>query len=256
MLGGAKVNIPNCVPSDVHIMGNILFKPQEWRSQTGSVKNLFEIKNGRRVSFEANILDGCWKDAQAGHAIALTPRNPSNTNPWVTVEDVEIFHNIMRNTPDGYAINILGTDDNNPTQHVKRITIHHNLFRDARNGIQVGQGVEEFLNIYNNTFPNVKWNLLSFYGQKKPDGTALIQTPLTYKANVATGGQYGIIGSPAAIGVPALTFWTMLQDFTENIIEKNGVSSWPAGNEILPSGTLASKLNPETFKLLVGNAGY
>ena len=79
-LGGAAAKIR---PEDVEIRRNHLFKPMFWnpnspdhREPTPIVKNLFELKNARRVLFEANYLENCWPGfSQVGPAILLTPRN-------------------------------------------------------------------------------------------------------------------------------------------------------------------------------------
>src|SRR5207237_6572483 len=49
MFGGADPSIPNLVPSDIVFRQNFLTKPEAWRGSEWSVKNLFELKNERRV---------------------------------------------------------------------------------------------------------------------------------------------------------------------------------------------------------------
>ena len=53
MLGGTDPAISNLVPSDVIFRGNQLAKPREWRGLKWTVKNLFELKNARRVLVES-----------------------------------------------------------------------------------------------------------------------------------------------------------------------------------------------------------
>jgi hypothetical protein len=68
---------------DIEIRRNCLFKPMFWnpnspdhREPTPIVKNLFELKNARRLLFEANYLENSWPGfGQRGSAIVLTPRN-------------------------------------------------------------------------------------------------------------------------------------------------------------------------------------
>lgn len=111
LIGGASVLIPGLVPADIVIRGNTLFKPQAWRTRTGSVKNSLELKNARRVLIEDNVIDGCWKDAQAGNMIVLTPRNQNGDAPWTVVEDVTLRGNRTLNHTDGFAVSVLGTDN-------------------------------------------------------------------------------------------------------------------------------------------------
>ena len=82
-LGGAAASVR---PEDIEIRRNHMFKPMFWnrnspdyKEPTPIVKNLFELKNARRVLFEANYLENSWGGfSQVGPAIVLTPRNNLN----------------------------------------------------------------------------------------------------------------------------------------------------------------------------------
>ena len=67
------------------------------------MKNLFELKNARRVLVEGNLMEYVWQEAQVGYAILLTPRNQDGRAPWVTVEDVTIRRNLVRHAGGGDA---------------------------------------------------------------------------------------------------------------------------------------------------------
>ena len=103
-------------------------KPEAWRDQRWQVKNLFELKNARRVLFESNLIENNWLDAQAGYAIVLTPRNQDGACTWCTVEDVTMRGNLVRRS--GGAISILGTDNSHPSGTARRFRIEDNLFVD------------------------------------------------------------------------------------------------------------------------------
>src|SRR5262249_35185603 len=75
MFGGAAPSVPGLIPSDITISDNQLFKPPAWRGQGWLVKNLFELKNARRVSMVHNTLDYTWENGQVGYAVVLTGRN-------------------------------------------------------------------------------------------------------------------------------------------------------------------------------------
>jgi hypothetical protein len=91
-------------PEDVEIRRNYFFKPTFWNRNspdhtepTPIVKNLFELKNAKRVLFEANLLENSWPGfSQTGPAIVLTPRNNLNkalgrpTCPDCEVSDITI----------------------------------------------------------------------------------------------------------------------------------------------------------------------
>ncbi|MEK6247128.1 MAG: hypothetical protein N2C12_03050, partial [Planctomycetales bacterium] len=70
MFGGGDPAIAGLVPSDIEFRGNYVFKPRRWQkghpNYAGikwTVKNLFEIKNARRVTIEGNIFENCWAQA-------------------------------------------------------------------------------------------------------------------------------------------------------------------------------------------------
>ena len=72
------------------------------------MKNIFELKNARRVRVEYNLFENNWQAAQPGYAILFTPRNQDGGCPWCVVETVQFSHNIIRNVTAG--VNILGYD--------------------------------------------------------------------------------------------------------------------------------------------------
>ena len=136
--GGQDPSVSNLVSADIEIRGNHFAKPLSWRvgdpTYVGvhwGVKNLFELKNARRVLVDGNIFEYNWPQpgGQDGFAILFTPRNQSGGCPWCTVEDITFTHNIVRHTTNGIVI--FGTDNNFPSQQTHRILIQNNLFYDV-----------------------------------------------------------------------------------------------------------------------------
>ena len=138
MFGGAHINIPNVVPSDILVEDNFLTKDPLWRGMSWTVKNLFELKNARRVLVRRNIMEYNWSGGQAGFAIVLTPRNSSGRTPWVVIEDVEFSSNIIRSSSS--VFNILGYDDNGterparPSPHPQQPRLRHPRRQLGRHG--------------------------------------------------------------------------------------------------------------------------
>src|SRR5438094_7372168 len=128
MFGGADPSIVNLVPADIEIRHNYFFKPTSWRGVWAAVKNLFELKNARRVLIEGNIFENNWLAAQAGWAVQFTVRNQDGTAPWSTIEDVTFQKNIVRHS--GSGLNILAADDPNPSQTMKRVIVRDTAFAD------------------------------------------------------------------------------------------------------------------------------
>lgn len=134
LFGGGTPVIAGLVPSDIVVKYNHLIKPYSWRmghrDYAGihwTIKNLFELKTGRRVLLEGNILEQCWADlpiGQSGYAILLTVRTENGTSAQADVSDITIRKNIIRNT--GAGISISGSDGPNSIRS-KRILIENNL---------------------------------------------------------------------------------------------------------------------------------
>ncbi|HKG22692.1 MAG TPA: hypothetical protein VKC34_12405, partial [Blastocatellia bacterium] len=68
------------------------------RATRWSVKNIFELKNARRVLVDGNLFENNWVDGQNGTAILFTVRNQEGTAPWSVVEDVTFTNNVLRHT--------------------------------------------------------------------------------------------------------------------------------------------------------------
>src|SRR5262249_54026997 len=94
-----------------------------------TVKNLFELKNARRVVVDGNLLEYNWPHAQNGFAVLFTVRNQKGSSPWSVVEDVLFVNNVIRHVAAGF--NILGRADIHPSQQTRRIAIRNNLFVDV-----------------------------------------------------------------------------------------------------------------------------
>jgi hypothetical protein len=233
MFGGADPKIPELVPSDIVFRGNTCSKPLSWKvddpSYAGkrwSVKNLFELKNARRVLVEGNIFENNWVDAQAGIAILFTVRNQEGTAPWSTVEDVTFVNNLVRHVSG--AINILGRDNLQASQQVKRISISNNLFEDV-NGKNWGGGNGVFLTITeaadvtldHNTILQ-SGNIISAYGKANSN--------FVFTNNLLLHNEYGIIGDGTGIGTATLDKYFPQLTFKKNVLVGGQKSKYPVKN--------------------------
>lgn len=147
LFGGAAPNIPGLVPSDIEVRNNHFFKPFSWRlghptyaGKHWTIKNLFELKTGKRVLLDGNVLENCWADlpiGQSGYAILLTVRAEAGNAPQADVSDITITNNIVRHA--GAGISLSGHDSPTPSLQSKRIHIGNNLFDDI-SGADYGDG--------------------------------------------------------------------------------------------------------------------
>jgi hypothetical protein len=242
MFGGDSIRSPAMIPSG-RIAGNLLYKPQAWRTNGSQVKNLLELKAGDGVVIEDNVLDGNWAGAQVGNAILFTPRNQNNDSPWTVVQNVVFRRNILKNHTNEYAISILGMDNNAPSRQTANISIEGNLFLDSPKGIQT-QGVAGHLRIVNNSFLGIRTVVVNFVSPTVAGSVPLVATvpiPLTMTGNVIRAGIYGLLGQSGGLAT-----YTVSPVITGNVVETGTQRTiWPTGNTLLANGTLAALLDAQ-----------
>jgi len=232
LFGGADPSIPDLVPADIEIRGNHLAKPLRWRAGSRdfegtqwSVKNLFELKNARRVIIEGNVFEYNWPQSQNGFAILFTVRNQDGAAPWSVVEDVTFANNIVRHVAS--AINVLGRDDIHPSRRTARIAIRNNLFVDVGGQwgggrlFQLLDGTSD-ISIDRNTA--LQSDSLLFGGDHAP------HTGFVFQDNIALHNRYGIIGSGTATGRSSLDRYFPGALVRRNLIVGGRPELYPSGN--------------------------
>ena len=227
MFGGSNPSIPNLVPTDIEIRDNYFFKPLSWKvgdptyaGQHWSVKNLFELKNARRVIIDHNIFENNWVDAQAGSGILFTVRNDEGGAPWSTVEDVTFTNNIVKNSP--AALNLLGKDNLKQSQRAQKIVISNNLFTGISGTFLTMSGYPN-VTISNNTHLQ-SGNIMTLHGEPSPG--FIYQNNIT----VRDANGYGVKGDATGEGTIALSQFTPSYSFRNNIIVGANSSQYPANN--------------------------
>jgi hypothetical protein len=231
MFGGAAVTIPNLVPSDIVIRGNHLFKPLSWRKGSPTydgtawvVKNLFELKNARRVVVEGNIMENNWTQAQAGVAIQLTVKTEGGAMPWAVVEDVMFTSNIVRHA--GAGINILGRD--NGLGVVRRITFRNNIFDDIDKDNWVGGG--HFIALLDRCEQVIVDHNTILQSNRAVSFDTAPSPAFVYTNNISPKGTYGIHGSGQAEGIGTLRYYAPGAVVTNNVIAGASPSVYPPEN--------------------------
>jgi hypothetical protein len=202
--GGSTLRL---VPTDCIVRDNWMNKPVKWREEGWAVKNIFEIKFGRRIRVENNLMTGNWGSAQEGTAILFTTRE--DIGEATIIEDIEFVNNIVRGSAN--AVNILGSEGSGG----HRLTIRNNIFDDI-NGQKWGS-VGYFLKatdwngltIENNTIIN-SGNITVAYG--KP------VRGLVFRNNIVFENEYGFAGDDAAPGRGAIDRYFPNADISFNAI--------------------------------------
>ncbi|MEP6918718.1 MAG: hypothetical protein ABJC89_23970, partial [Acidobacteriota bacterium] len=232
ILGGSDPAIHGLVTEDVVFRHNHLAKPEAWRTQHWQVKNLFELKNARRVLVEGNLMEHAWSDAQTGYAILLTPRNQEGGAPWVTVEDVTIRHNLVRNA--GGGMQIIGEDSNFPSGSTRRVKVTDNLFYGIDAGVWGGNGGflligagPRDITIEHNTVSQTG-NIIQAYGGTKLEPQVV--TGMVFRNNLIRHNDYGVIGSDMGIGSDTIQRYFPDGVFESNAIAGGDAKRYPKGN--------------------------
>lgn len=241
LFGGDDQGSPDTIPSDILVEGNVISKRPEWRSVARTVKNLFEIKNGKRIVVRRNLFDGNWTDGQNGYSILFSTMNQDGGAPWSVIEDVLFTLNIGKNLERGF--NIHGRGWTHPTQQSKGIVITKNAFDIANEAMQVAGELAD-LTVTQNVFDN-GYHFLSMYkgGVRNQDGSMregeYAIRKLVYEGNVVRHNEYGLFAE-GGIGEAGLKACT--REYTWG---GNALANWERYLFDYPTGTL--RATPEQF---------
>jgi hypothetical protein len=207
---------------------------------TWQVKNLFELKNARRVLVEYNVFENNWDNAQPGYAILFTPRNQDGGCPWCVLEDITFQFNVVRNSPSG--INLSGYDWPNTSAQTNNIRIRHNLFYGLTQSLGgagwfllIGDQPRDIL-VDHNTIDFDGTTAVYAYG-----GTAAAPKQITgfqFTNNATRHGQYGVNGANFSPGTATLAAYFPNAIVQGNWLQGGPSSRYPGGN--LFSGTFAA----------------
>jgi hypothetical protein len=232
LFGGATNRMPGTV-ADILIKGNHIIKPLHWRDgskgYTPTVKNLFELKHGARVTLEDNILENCWTSGQTGVAIVLK-LGDYNVSPQNVTEDVILRNNIIRHANGAVALQGRDYSSNSPDGLVRRITFSNNLFDDINGkwgdsgtgggtfNIYLTQGPKD-VTFDHNTFLNGYTTIELDSSLKTYPATNFV-----FKNNITAHNSYGVrstdgTGNPSfANPAPGSYFGDAGHVFTKNIL--------------------------------------
>lgn len=235
LLGGADPAIQGLVTEDVTFRRNHLAKPITWRDQGWQIKNLFELKNARRVLVEGNVMEYSWQQAQVGYAILLTPRNQDGGAPWSVVENITIRRNVIRHA--GGGIQIIGADTTHPSGSSRAIHVVDNLFYgiDSRlwggTGafLLIGEGPSDIIVEHNTVRQD--GNIVMAYGGSQQDPMEI--HGFQFRNNLVSHNLYGVHGADRAPGGDTLQAFFPQVVFQNNGIAGGDPKGYPASNAFL-----------------------
>jgi hypothetical protein len=264
LVGGDWQREVGCVPSDGYVSRNMLTKREAWMSTPLVVKNLFELKMGRRIQVVDNDLDGSWGDGQDGCGVKLTLKSSYlNRDPWVSMEDILFAHNRVRRvgaamglssiyrervlvTPATSTTPAVYTYVLHPSGPMRHIRIVNNLFecdqqlgvaqgRDASSNFMVqANGPIEGLDISENTF--IGNNPTFLYATMDALGTNNVGS--RFVRNIARHNRYGVSGyNTTGNCVNTCNRYFAGGEFHENVIAEATNSAY-IGSMVYPGTTV------------------
>jgi hypothetical protein len=238
IFGGTDPSIPLLVPSDIEVRHNHFSKPLSWKigdptyeGTPWAVKNLFELKNARRVLVDGNLFEHNWVHAQAGFAILFTVRNQDGAAPWSVVEDVTFTNNTIRHVAAG--INVLGHDDNFPSQQTKRVMVRNNLFDDV--GTEPWGANGRLLQVLNRVDDLVFEHNTAFHTGNIVTADRGPHAGFVYRNNIAPHNAYGMVGTDTAPGHHTLSTYFPGATIVRNVIAAGRAEVYPGNNFFPPS---------------------
>ena len=239
LFGGADPAIPNLVPTDITIAGNLLSKPIAWRSQNWQVKNLLELKNARRVAIQQNTLQYNWQAAQSGFAVLFTVRNQGGHCPWCQVELITFQNNVLAHSAAG--VSILGYDDSAPSQQTRSIVIRNNVFADIDNKNWGGNGY--FVQVLGGPRDiTIDHNTII---QDDASGILLVDGPqilgFVFTNNVVRQNAYGVLGSNHSPGNDSISAYFPGSQIVGNVIADANPDLYPGGNRFPTSAAFRAQ---------------
>lgn len=243
MFGGGDPKIRDLVPSDIEITGNHFFKPLSWKEDDPSyagihwtVKNLFELKNARRVFVDSNLFENNWADAQIGTAILLKSANQDGGCEWCVTEHVTFSNNVVKNSGHGLTINAAEGDP--MPKKANNITIRNVLFDKIEGRLfQVFGGVDN-LRIEHVTG-------LSNYFILTGSDNEISNPNFVFTNNIVKRGQYGIVGGGEGKNVLDRKFSPYT--YNNNLLIVDDYSEIDQLNSIYPEGTSFAQLEDVGF---------
>jgi hypothetical protein len=228
MFGGADSPFNGAVPADIEVRGNLFQKPLTWRGSRWVVKNLFELKNAKRVLVIDNRFVNSWPASQRGFAWVLTPANDGNA-PWATVEDVAFIRNRVENAASG--VNILAYGYPAPTRRVSRVTLRDNVFDlgsfdgSAPRLFQILGGPADIVIDHTTAIFRASSGVTMMFEGARTDR-------FTFTNNIVGRGEYGILGTGTSEGNATLGTYVSGLTFERNVFVGESRAS------VYPSGTL------------------
>ncbi len=233
MVGGGGPGVTGMLPEDIEIVGNHFYKPLAWKAAGWTVKNLLEIKIGRRIDVRDNYLENNWVMGQIGFAVVIKAAD-QDAAPWVRTSDIVFRRNIVSGSAAGLNVFEDGPIGTN------RVAILANQFNNI--GLNSLGGVGRMIQLIGKlTDIEIRHNTMVFGQVASAAASALMMDGrgserLTIVNNVFQGGEYGFILSGGGTGVTGVQGYALTSTVVGNAINMNfGAASYGSQNLVVPT---------------------
>lgn len=234
LFGGAESRL-GLIPGNAIVRDNWLNKPLEWRGTKWVVKNFLEVKSGKNIKIEYNLMTNNWTMAQEGTAIVIRSAEDSGKHSFI--EDIEIANNIIRGT--GSAVNIFGGEAGGG----RRLTIRNNVFEDVDSKKWAGRGfflkptTWDGLTIENNTIIHDGSITIAYGGAIKG---------FVFRNNIVFNNEYGFFGDGTGTGKVTIAKFFPNSAITNNVIIGGNERDYGESNFYPRSSSQIGFANPES----------
>ena len=218
LFGGAESRL-GIIPGNAVVRDNWMNKPVEWRNTDWVVKNFLEVKSGKNIKIENNLMTNNWQMAQEGTGVLF--RTADDSGKQAVVEDIEFTNNIIRGSSS--AVNIFGGEGKGG----RNLTIRNNVFEDISAARYGGRGYF----IKSTTFDNVviENNTVIHDGSiTVAYGDAI--KGFIFRNNIVFNNEYGFFGDDVGVGRPAIARYFPQSVITNNIIVGGSASVYGENN--------------------------
>ncbi len=229
MFGGADPGITNLIPSDIEIRHNYFIKPLAWKtSGAWTVKNLLELKLGRRVLVQGNIFENSWADAQTGFALVFWSADETGPTTWAQTADVWVRENIIRHVGAGLQLTDKGDF---PAVPVARVRFDNNLWIDVNTSWS-----SQFGRLFQVASNTDQLAAIKFYHQTGFADNTMITVAsgatqhFEFVDNIVAHGNFGIKSDDAADGTATLNLHMPGWLFSGNVLIGAPSAKYPTGN--------------------------
>ncbi len=229
LVGGATIQIPDLLPTDITFTNNTVTKLEAWRGAGYTIKNLLELKTGVNVLIDGNTFSNNWGgEGQSGYALVFTVRNEEGDNNWATIQNVTCTNNTI--THSGSLFNILGKDDRGVgSVEMNNLVIRDNVAYDINGGTWNGAG--HFAQIHSGNAITIDHNTVINSGNVSIYFVDAPNTNFTLTNNIFYDNGLAIFDTLGNLGTAALNAFASPYSMLKNVLILGAFeASYPADN--------------------------